>query len=173
VNLLKRIFGLKSSRSPDAAVEVARVLFEEWVQKDPAPGIISQAELSESLWLRFQSKWRLYREAIVLMVLLSREQKDSRYSELVREYERLIYPENPTPEGLAKLSAVKAAMQDIAELIDHGKGKELTWSAKWFTEFPEELFDPVTCYLFSMSCLQTWTAVAKSLEALAADGIVP
>jgi len=86
VSLLKRIFGGRVQ--PGAAARIARSLFETWVEKDQAPPL-AQGALPESLWTLYQRKWRLHREATVLMVLLGKEQKDPRYSAVVREYERV------------------------------------------------------------------------------------
>ena len=79
------------SEKQNATAQIARVLFEGLQAYHPMD------DLSDEVWPRFQSKWRLYREAIVLMVLLSKEQKDKRYCELVREYERVILPSEPDP----------------------------------------------------------------------------
>lgn len=160
-------------RPTDAAAQVAHELFTGWVQNDPAPPV-TEAELSESLWPRFQSKWRLYREATVLALLLSREQRDARYSELVKEWERLILPsERPIPEGMAKTAALDSAMKDISELIQRGKGNELRWSRDWFEQLGELPDNPVTCMMFGLAYLNFYIAVAESLEKIAGEGIVP
>lgn len=174
MKLLKRIFGDKAlPRPPDAAAQVARSLFEGWVQKDQAPPL-SQDMLPQSIWEPYQRKWRLYREAIVLMVLLDRKQKDSRYSELIKEYERLIYPNSQaTAECLAKTSALKAAMRDTSKLIFDGKGKEFAWAKEWFEELGGLPSNPVDCSVFALSLMELWIAVAETVDRFATEGIFP
>ncbi len=102
------------------------------------------------------------------MVLLGKEQKDPRYSAVVREYERLVYPsDEPTPEGLAKGAALKAAMQDIARLAGNDlaiqtKIVPLTWAREWFERLGGLPDNPVDCFQFGYSCMQLWIAVAET-----------
>jgi hypothetical protein len=172
MKLLKRVFGGKGQPG-DAAAQVARSLFEGWIQKDQAPPLSREA-LPRSLWQRYERKWGLYREATVLAVRLGREEKDPRYSELVKEYERLIYPSSePTAEGLAKASALKAAMLDISELVFHRKGKELTWAREWFEELGGLPDNPVDCMQFGLCLMELQIAVAETVDAFATEGIFP
>ncbi|GEM_PF-3568447 len=172
----REILGVRTQRS--APSQIARSLVERWVARDDFSPLPENA-LSASFWPKYQRKWRLYREATVLMVLLKKEQEDARYAELVKEYERLIYPsDKPTPEALAKLEALRTAMQDIArlggeDLRSRSKWPALTWAREWFEELGELPRNPVDCMVFGIACMLLWIAVAKTVEDLAKQGLVP
>lgn len=169
----------------DAAAQVARVLFDGWVEKDQAPPV-SRTDVSVSMWPRYLARWRLYREAMVLMVLLGKEQKDPRYSKIIEEYERLIYPSaEPTAEGVAKASALKSAMRDIAELIGDGDtginstgnadafARGSRWSRKWFEDLGGLPGNPVTCWMFALGVMELSGAIARTVSEMGNQGIVP
>ena len=172
---LPRWFGF--GRQPPNCAAVAHELFRICVENDPLVGAVTYPadELSDSLQHRFQSKWRLYREAAVLALLRSRDQRDARYSGIVKEYERLILPsEQITPERLAKVADLDAAIKDINELIQSGtSGAELSWARNWFQELGEVPHKLVTCMMFGGAYLRFWTATANTLEQMADDGILP
>jgi len=164
-------------RPPPNCAAVARQLFRVCVENDPLVAAVTYPanELSESLRPRFQSRWRLYREATVLALLRSREQRDARYSEIVKEYERLILAsEQITPERLAKVADLDAAIKDINELIQSGtSGAELSWARNWFRELGEIPRKLVSCMIFGGACLRFWTTTEKTLAQMADDGILP
>ncbi len=162
MRLLKRIFGGGREVPRSDSQPIARSLFQHWVQKDQAPPF-PIGQLPKSIRIPYQSKWRLYREAIVLLALLSKERSDPRQTELVREYERLIYPTSRQALGATvKLVAMKSAMNDLAELYE-GEHSEGAWGKQWFEQLGE-LPNPVDCWLFSNAAMQMLAAVSQMLE---------
>jgi len=156
---------------------VAKALFNEWVEKDW--DLINQEQLPESIRPQFRSKSRLYREATILALLLSRMEDDIRYKELLKQYEQLILPREPTPEGIAKAGSLDVVMKDITALYERVTDQnregvpEIAWSRKWFQELGELPSNPITLVEFGHSYLAFLIAVTKSLEELAGKGIIP
>lgn len=173
---LGRWFAVRQHRREDPSA-VADVLFEEWVEKDQ--DAIAQDKLSESIRPQFKSKWRLYREATILALLLSRMEEDGRYRELVEQFEQLILRSQPTSEGIAKASALDAAMKDISDLYEQVNDKnrtdvpQIAWSRKWFQELGAMPLNPITLIEFGHSYLAFFIAVAKCLKELADKGVIP
>ena len=60
---------------------------------------------------------RIYREALVLFVLLATSQDNPDYEAILRAYEALVMPPTPTPDGMVKLEALKGAMRNLASLL--------------------------------------------------------
>jgi hypothetical protein len=85
----------------------------------------------------------LYCEAGVLRVLLTQNEQDSNYNDLVQEFEKLIFPHGPTSEGMTKLKAVKSAMIDLDRLIVEKNG-ELSWALNWFAGIGHDETNPAT-----------------------------
>jgi hypothetical protein len=94
---------------------------------------------------RFVIKIRLYCEAAALRVLLTEKQNNDRYSDLVEEFEKWIFPRTGTAEGIAKLAAIKSAMKDIDRLIFDTK--QLSWARNWFAGIGCDETNPVTLAL--------------------------
>jgi hypothetical protein len=154
------------------AVAIAKELFEVFVQ-DGAFWQPEEADLSSSLMSSFRSKWRLYREATVLTLLLSKQDADTEYLELAREFERLVFGSSPSPAASAKVAEIDAAMKEIYWLVETGKGNELTWAEKWFESLGELPNNPATLIEFALASLDFYIAVAKGLTEAAAAGIIP
>jgi len=76
----------------------------------------------------FYSKIYLYCEAAVLRVLLTEEHQNRNYKELVKEFEKLIFPP-PLHGGMTKLEAIKAAMKSHDQLF--ADKKEFSWARSW------------------------------------------
>jgi hypothetical protein len=156
---------------------VAEALFKEWVEKDW--DLITHEQLPESIRPHFRSKWRLYCEATILALLLSRMEDDIRYKELVKQYEQLILPREPMPEGIAKAASLDVVIKDITALYERVTDQnregvpEIAWSRKWFQELGELPSNPITLIEFGHSYIEFFIAVTKSLEELAAKGIIP
>ncbi len=146
---------------PESSKSLFRVAGEDTDRTQPA------VRMSGMVWPRFRDKMRLYREAIVLMLLSSQAQKERGYNEVLKSYERLILPGAATPQGIAKLEALQAAMQDISRLVnDHGERKEFSWSAAWLNEVGHTESNPVTLSLFALFWIKYYSTVAGSLAEL-------
>jgi hypothetical protein len=157
----------RDGRDKVPADQIAQSLFQVMVEEEPEPAHPKQYDLPRAFWPQFRGKMRLYREAIVLNLLLSQAQKDKRYEEVLKSYERLIFPSTPSPEGMVKLEALKHAMERISELIDPGgERKPLSWSMAWLADIGHEATNPVTLTLFATYWMDTYIAVAKSLADL-------
>jgi hypothetical protein len=103
--------------------------------------------LPEDRKAAFQGKIFLYCQAAVLRVLLIERQKNDGYEELLREFEKLIFPPKPTADGMTKLEAVKSAMKELDELFS--EKKELSWCMKWFRGIGHEETNPAILALFA------------------------
>ena len=133
-------------------------------------------DLPTSLRSRFESKWRLYREAACLMPLLRREEQNPRYFVFVVEYERLILPATKTAEGEAKTSALRDAMKDLVGLVNGAPRTEIRWALTWFerelgVEIPA--LNPATAMAFGLCCLRLLTAIETTFKNLAVRTVIP
>jgi len=161
--------------------EIAEDLFHVMVEEEPrciAEGVFLVAEedpdptqpgirLPRTLWPQFRARMRLYREATVLMVLLSKAHVEPKYEEVLKSYERLIFPVRPTPDAIAKQEALRAAMQDISQLVDpQGDRKALSWSAAWLNGMGHAEINPINLSLCGLYWMGNYTAVAGALKEL-------
>jgi hypothetical protein len=148
------------------ADDIARDLFTIMVEEEEARDNPAGFKIPPYLVPSYKAKMWLYREAIVLMVLLSQEQKDPRYEDVLRAYERRVIGPASTPEGLAKLAVLKTAMKDLSALLDPEDEKPLTWSRTWMTALGHDETNPATLGLFSMWWMDRAIAVANALKEL-------
>jgi hypothetical protein len=74
--------------------------------------------VSETYHVPFRGKMRIYREALVLFVLISKSKEDEKYKPVLRSYEGLIMPDSPTIEGMTKLDALNGAMRRLSDLLE-------------------------------------------------------
>lgn len=129
--------------------------------------------LPEVFHARFREKVFLYREANGLLALLIWAKQDPLFEQPLREYERLLFPETPTPAGLARLQAVKAAMQDLEALADafrtYGEGgKPLTWTSNWLAAIGYKEINPITFHQLSYFWISGYITAHETLKELIA-----
>jgi hypothetical protein len=98
---------------------VAELLQQIMAEEDNPQATPEAFHLPEAFHARFRVKVFLYREANVLLALLTRVQQDPLFEQPLQEYERILFQESPkTPAGAARLQAVNVAMQDLRMLIE-------------------------------------------------------
>ena len=95
----------------------------------------------------FFSKIYLLCEASALRVILIERQNKSAYEELFKEFERLIFPAEPTPEAMRKLEAIKSAMLQLDEFFT--EKRELSWCRGWLKEIGHDETNPETLVIFA------------------------
>jgi hypothetical protein len=133
--------------TPRSAAYVAQQLHMTFVV-DTAKNFFkpSDIHLPESKVALFHSKIYLYCEAAVLRVLLTEEQQNESYRELVTEFEKLILPP-PSQGGMTKLEAIKAAMKSHDQLFT--EKKEFTWTRNWLKGIGHEETNPEALATFA------------------------
>src|SRR5262249_28603315 len=85
------------------------------------------------------------------------------YVPLIKEFERLIFPARPTPDGMAKLAGLKATMGKIEKFTDLNPVEELNWREGFFREIHYDEKNPVN--------LKILCALIKSRMGLIAEFI--
>jgi hypothetical protein len=150
------------NRQPAPASDIARGLIKECVEKDE---VVTPKHFSVPVTLRpaFMKKARLYRQAMGLLVLLNLTRRRAEYGPVLHEYEGLILPATPTPEGHKTLEKLKTAMADVAELLDPNS-QGLSWSQRWFRDIGMNECDPVDLTLFSSAWMSLSVTMNKGIE---------
>src|SRR5947209_2600724 len=106
------IFKRKHKVNP---TELARVLLNEFVNNttlEAKPRLRMEVD-KESY---YRAKSRLYRIALVLLALMSEEQKNPQFSKVKESLEVLVFPESQE-EGMLFLEEIKSAMRHLSELL--------------------------------------------------------
>ena len=93
-----------------------------------------------------------------------------KYTKVIKEYERLIYSNEQTTERWSKVSGLRDSMKDISDVVNHGQGKELTWSRNWFEQLGELPPNPAVCIEFPYLVLNMFISVAKTLDRWESEG---
>lgn len=89
---------------------IAEVLYDLLVREERGGQKPSEFHVPEGFWPRFQEKAVRYREAVVLLALLSTSRKDHKYGPLRVAFENRLFGATMTPEGVAKLKLIRATM---------------------------------------------------------------
>jgi hypothetical protein len=133
--------------TPRSASHVAQQLYMNFVV-DAARDFFkpSDIRLPEERWPLFHSRIFLYCEAAVLRVLLTEEQRNKAYKELVKEFEKFVFREDPSEGGMIKLEAIKAAMKAHDQLFT--EKKEFSWARSWLKGIGHDETNPATLVLF-------------------------
>jgi hypothetical protein len=149
------------------ADEIAKSLLQVMVEEEAESGHPSQFDLPATVWPQFRAKMRLYREAVVLMLLLSWVEKEKTWEDVLKAYEMFILPDTPSTEGITKLEALKGAMARLRKLFHpQGPGEEFSWSKDWMAGIGHEETNPARLMQFACYWMSDYTAVAKSLAGL-------
>jgi hypothetical protein len=142
-------------------------LHEVFVQEQSNDDEPTQFEIPQALVSPFRAKVTLYREAVILMVLLSESRKRSAYREVLCAYEELVLGPKATRAGLEKLEALKVAMADLGRLIHpQGQKMELTWSSEWLKDIGHIDYNPARTALFAVLWTSQYRAVIEAVKKL-------
>jgi hypothetical protein len=162
-------FSRKRSHGTPAS-EVAESLYRVVVEEGESGKFIQPEEYNIPINLRtlFSAKTRLYREALVLLVLLSKFQEDKNCEPILRAYEALLMPRRPTPDAMTKLEALKGAMRNLGVLVNPSEKQPLTWSRSWMAGIGYEEIDVINFTLFALHWMDSYIAVRKSVDELCA-----
>jgi hypothetical protein len=144
---------------------IAELLHQIMAEEDNPQAAPEAFHLPEAVHARFRKKVFLYREANVLLALLVRAEQDPLFEQPLQEYERILFPEPPeTPEGAARLQAVKAAMQDLRTLMNLEDSRKLTWGRNWFVTIGHDETNPATLLVFFTLWSNLHRAACESVE---------
>jgi hypothetical protein len=141
----------KKRRLLTSPITIAELLHRIMAEEDNPQAAPEAFHLQEEIHARFRKKVFLYREANVLLALLTRCQQEPLFEQPLREYERILFPESPeTPAGAARLQAMKTAMQDLRILVNPDDRLKLTWARNWFATLGHDETNPATLMLLSI-----------------------
>jgi hypothetical protein len=156
----------------EPAGQIADDLYQVIVE-DGESGEFDQPEkygVPETYRVPFQAKMRIYREALVLFVLISKSKEDEKYKSVLRSYEGLIMPDSPTIEGMTKLEALNGAMRRLQDFLkdfrESSDPQYFSWSRSWFAGIGYDQINVIDLHLFSMHWIDTYIAVRKSVDLL-------
>ena len=154
------IFKRKPKVDPN---EIAQSLVTEFVDNtifDDRP----QLRFNGDVEPHYRAKSRLYRIAIVLMALMSQEQKNAKFSTVRISFERLVFP--PTQaKGFRLLQSVRSAMQNLSELLwPTDTPREMSWAMAWLGDVGITEIDPVDLMLFSTRWMDSYVMITNVLE---------
>lgn len=145
--------------------ELAQSLHEVFVQEQSNDDGPTPFEIPQALVSPFRAKVTLYREAVILMVLLSESRKRSAYREVLSAYEELVLGPKATPAGLEKLEALKVAMADLGRLIHpQGQKMELTWSSEWLKDIGHIDYNPARTTVFALSWMRRYCTIVELIR---------
>ena len=150
-----------------AADEIPNSLYKVFVKEEPGFGQPARFDIPKTIWPQFHAKMWLYREAAILMVLLSQAQKEKNYEDVLKLFEKRIFSPHPTPDGMVKLEAVKEAIRVLNKLVNEStEQKEFSWALSCLNGIGHTKTNPVVLALFSLNRMNFYSAVAKSVKEL-------
>jgi len=172
---LKQMGWFRRSRGATIGADyLAFLLHSEFVVPSDKRFQAQDYGVAEEFHEAFVAKMTLYREALILMVILGRVRNNETYQPLLMEYERIILPgDTPTPEGLGKMGAIRRAMIDLRDLFQSTpKSNGLPWCTNWFLEAGITVRHPVKDVLLNMVWMNEWLAIQKSLDRIQGSAAV-
>jgi hypothetical protein len=154
--------------SPDV---VATSLYEVVVVERAEDDLPEQFEVPAVIVPLFRARVTLYREAIILMSLVSESQTKRQFKDVLIAYEILLMGSVPSPAALQKMNELKAAMADLNRLYNpEGLPKEFTWGMEWFQEIGHNEVNPVRLCLFAALWMGEFVSTVQTLRDLESTG---
>ncbi len=111
----------------------------------------------------FLTKCKIYKIAIVLMVLLSEENKHSEINNLRVEFEKLVFGEQ-SDMSINLLNEVKPAMKDLAGLLFTDSPKQMNWARNWLLSAKIDETNPANLAFVAMEWMDFYIACVKSIR---------
>jgi hypothetical protein len=147
--------------------DIAEILHEIFVREKRDDKWSELCQIPQNLVSPFRTKVTLYREALILMILLSESQRTSTHKQTVCAYEELVLGPSPSSAGLEKLDRLKAAMADLDRLIHPGtRYSELSWSSEWLSGIGHREYNPARTALFAVLWTSQYRAVIEAMKKL-------
>ena len=109
----------------------------------------------------FLDRMQLYSEAATLRVLIKTKDSDERYEPLLSEFEKYLFPREPTDEGQKKLDALRFAMADIQT---HRTNPQLTWAHDWLLRLGHDETNPAALMAFIQMFAEETQRLRKLLK---------
>jgi len=124
----------------------------------------------ETYHVLFRAKMRIYREALVLFVLINKAKEDQKYEPVLRSYEAIVLPPSPTIDGMTKLEALNGAMHRFSDLLkgyrESPDPQYFSWVESWFAGIGDDQLNVTYMTLFSTYWINSWLAVWRSVDQL-------
>jgi len=114
--------------------------------------------------VKFLAKMHLYCEASALRILLTANEPEKRYEQLLQEFEKIIFPDPPNSEGIKKLIAIKAAMSELQKMIDAPRYKQFSWARNWLLEIGCDETSSESLFLFGALFAPTMNSIRRMVE---------
>jgi hypothetical protein len=153
---------------------LAETLFAELIQRKRCD-VPSQVRIASAAVPALEAKIRLYQFTSILLAVMTTARTKPEFIPVQEHLERLFFP--PTlQEGVANLLDVRAAMNDLSELLtskDKGgdpdipaskAGKSMLWARNWLLGVGVEENNPATLALFALKWMDYHITVADSLK---------
>jgi hypothetical protein len=109
----------------------------------------------------FYSRILLYCEASALRIILAKRMCNPRYDELLREFEGIIFTQEPTEGGDLKVRAIRSAVNELDALFM--RKNELAWCRRWFQAIGINQTNPNVSMLFARLLAINSTHTRKAL----------
>jgi hypothetical protein len=152
---------------PDTPETIAQSMHEVVVEERAEDNLPQQFGIPEAALSDFRAKVTIYREAVILMLLLSESESQAKLKGVLVAYEKIVFGSIPSPISLQKLNAVKSAMSNLNSLLDlEKKTKEFTWAKEWLNEVGHDEYNPVTLSMFAVHWMDEFVSVGKSIQDL-------
>jgi hypothetical protein len=145
--------------------EMARALLDEFIFND---ALDTQLDISldEDTTDSYQTKMWLYRLALVLLVLMTEEQRNVNFAKVRESLEKLIFT-MPQEKGSDFLVELKRAMQALNDLLFSNESpRQMSWAREWLKEIGVEDSNPVRLSLFAGVWMDSYIMVVNTLREL-------
>jgi hypothetical protein len=93
--------------------------------------------------------------------LIKTKDNDERYEPLLSEFEKFLFPPEPTDEGQKKLDALRFAMADIQT---HSTNPQLTWAHDWLLQLGHDETNPSALMAFVQMFAEETQRLRKLLK---------
>lgn len=147
--------------------EFAQAAMTEFVDNPSLP--VDAAELFESPpGERYQAHMRLYRGALVLMVILNAEHSDARWLSVQTSFERLIFT-MPAEEGMPVVQDLRTAMVHLRELLTMKRGSPAAaqgwrWAMAWFQAIGMDEVNPARLTRFVLAWMDAYIELSDMMQ---------
>lgn len=157
---------LSRFRKEDPASKIiARKLHEILVEKYFYEDLLKRLDIPSAFAQKFLDKVARYREAIILMCLVSEAQDHKEFGKVLNAYKEMVFGPGAALEGIQNLTALDAAVVDLYRLFDpRGTVEEFAWGREWFAQIGYEADNPITNFLLARLWIGEYKATAIAIR---------